>query len=272
MGVLLAYLALGAAAGVLAGLFGIGGGLIIVPALVFGFEWQGVDAEVATHLAVGTSLATIVFTSISSIRSHHAKGAVLWPLFVPMTVGLILGAMLGALTAAQMHGAWLRLVIGVFAILVGVQMALALKPKPGRAVPGAQGLVAVGGGIGWASAIFGIGGGSLSVPFLTWCNVRMQQAVGTSAAFGLPIAVGGALTNLWAGWDHPALPDWSVGYVYLPALVGIVVMSVPCAILGARLAHRLPADVLKRGFSVLLFLVGGRFLVQASSQLLAGGS
>lgn len=264
---LLGYLVLGAAAGTLAGLFGIGGGLIIVPALVLSFEWQSVSPEVATHLAVGTSLATIVFTSVSSIRSHHLKGAVDWMVFRPMALGLMLGAILGGMTAASMAGAWLRLVIGVFAILIGVQMALALKPKPGRALPAAPGLVATGGGIGWASAIFGIGGGSLSVPFLTWCNVRMQQAVGTSAACGLPIAIMGACTYAVEGWSHADLPAWSVGFVYLPAWLGIIVMSVPFARLGARLAHRLPGDVLKRCFSVLLFLVGARFLFQAWGEL-----
>lgn len=265
--VLLAYLILGAAAGTLAGLFGIGGGLIIVPALVFSFELQGVSAEVATHLAVGTSLATIIFTSISSIKSHHEKQAVLWPVFRPMALGLLIGAMLGAMTAAQLQGAWLRFLIGVFAIVIGVQMALALKPKPGRDVPGNAGLAATGAGIGWASAIFGIGGGSLSVPFLTWCNVRMQQAVGTSAACGLPIAVMGAATNMSEGWQNPLLPNWSLGFVYLPALLGIAVLSVPFAKLGARLAHNLNANTLKRGFSILLFLVGGRFLFQSAPLL-----
>ncbi len=264
----LAYLLLGAFAGTLAGLFGVGGGLIIVPALVLSFEWQGVSAQVATHLAVGTSLATIVFTSISSMRSHHLKGAVRWPVFWPMGIGLVLGAMAGVMTAASLDGAWLRFVIGLFACLIGLQMALALKPKPSRDLPGKPVLVGVGGGIGWASAICGIGGGSLSVPFLTWCNMRMQLAVGTSAAFGLPIALSGALTNIAGGWSEPLLPEGSLGFVYLPALVGIVLMSVPFARVGAKIAHRLPGDILKRGFSVLLFVVGGRFLYQSIPQIL----
>jgi uncharacterized membrane protein YfcA len=265
--VLIAYLVLGAAAGLLAGLFGIGGGLIIVPVLVFGFELQGVNSEVATHLAVGTSLATIIFTSVSSVKSHHDKQAVVWSLFKPMALGLTVGAVLGAMTAAQMQGAWLRFLIGIFAIVIGLQMALALKPKPGRDVPGRVGLVGIGAGIGWASAIFGIGGGSLSVPFLTWCNVRMQQAVGTSAAGGLPIALMGTGTNIHEGWGDPLLPDWSLGFIYVPAVIGIVLASVPFARVGARLAHNLQADVLKRYFSLLLFLVGSRFLYQSWGQI-----
>ncbi|AZZ90518.1 sulfite exporter TauE/SafE family protein [Hahella sp. KA22] len=265
--VFLAYLALGALAGVLAGLFGIGGGLIIVPALIFSFELQSVAPSVATHLAVGTSLATIIFTSINSIRAHHQKQGVNWRVFRPMAVGLMIGAVLGAQTASLMPAAQLKLVIGIFAITIGVQMALALKPKPHRSLPGDGVLVGVGGGIGWASAIFGIGGGSLSVPYLTWCNVRMQQAVGTSAACGLPIALMGAVTNIWEGWGEASLPEYSLGFIYLPALAGIAITSMPFASLGAKLAHRLPGDVLKRIFSVLLFIVGGRFLYQAWGQL-----
>ncbi|MBU6951833.1 sulfite exporter TauE/SafE family protein [Hahella sp. HN01] len=265
--VFLAYLALGALAGVLAGLFGIGGGLIIVPALIFSFELQNVAPSVATHLAVGTSLATIIFTSINSIRAHHQKQGVNWRVFRPMAVGLMVGAVLGAQTASLMPAAQLKLVIGIFAITIGVQMALALKPKPHRSLPGDGVLAGVGGGIGWASAIFGIGGGSLSVPYLTWCNVRMQQAVGTSAACGLPIALMGAVTNIWEGWSEASLPEYSLGFIYLPALAGIAITSMPFASLGAKLAHRLPGDVLKRIFSVLLFVVGGRFLYQAWGQL-----
>lgn len=255
------YLALGALAGTLAGLFGIGGGLVIVPVLIFSFGLQGVDPEVAAHLAVGTSLATIVFTSISSVRSHHARGGVRWEIFRPMTVGIVLGAMLGAWTASLLSGPVLELIIGVFVILVALKMLLNVNPKPGRDVPGPTGLGSAGATIGWASAIFGIGGGTLTVPFLNWCNVRMQQAVGTSAACGLPIAVAGAATNIVTGWQQPQLPEFSVGFIYLPALIGIVLTSVLFARFGAELAHRLDAAMLKRIFAVLLIIVGIRFLI-----------
>lgn len=255
------YLALGALAGTLAGLFGIGGGLVIVPVLIFSFGLQGVNADVAAHLAVGTSLATIVFTSISSVRSHHSRRGVRWDIFRPMTVGIVIGAMLGAWTASLLSGPALELIIGIFVILVAAKMLLDVNPKPGRDVPGPVGLGGAGASIGWASAIFGIGGGSLTVPFLNWCNVRMQQAVGTSAACGLPIAVAGATTNIVTGWHQPQLPEMSFGYIYLPALIGIVLTSVLFARFGAGLAHRLDAVLLKRIFAVLLIIVGIRFLI-----------
>ncbi len=255
------YLGLGALAGTLAGLFGIGGGLVIVPVLIFSFGLQGVNPDVAAHLAVGTSLATIVFTSLSSVRSHHRKQGVRWDIFRPMTAGIVLGAILGAWTASLLSGPALELIIGVFVILVALKMLLDVNPSAGRAVPGTVGLAGAGAGIGWASAIFGIGGGTLTVPFLSWCNVRMQQAVGTSAACGLPIAIAGALTNIATGWRQPELPELSLGFIYLPALVGIVVTSVFFARFGADLAHRLDAQLLKRIFAVVLILVGIRFLL-----------
>lgn len=256
----LLYLPLGAAAGVLAGLFGIGGGLIIVPALVLSFTAQGVDPAVLTHLAVGTSLATIVFTSINSVLAHHSKGAVLWPIFVWLTVGILAGAVLGSLTAAALKGPMLQKVIGLFAIAMAVQMGLDLKPKASREVPGKPGLSLAGVVIGWASAIFGIGGGSLTVPFLTWRSVPMPQAVATSAACGLPIALCSALSFMFVGWNEAHLPDWSLGFVYLPAMLGIAATSMFFARLGAHLAHRLPPRVLKRLFALQLLGVGLFFL------------
>lgn len=256
----LLYLLLGAGAGVLAGLFGVGGGLIIVPVLVFSFAAQGFEPAILTHLAVGTSLATIIFTSINAVLEHQRKGAVLWPVFIWMTLGILLGAGIGALTAAAIQGPLLQKIIGVFALCIALQMALELKPKPGRAVPGKFGLAAAGSVIGWASAIFGVGGGSLTVPFLTWRSVPMQQAVATSSACGLPIAAAGALSFMLIGWDHPQLPAWSLGFVYLPAMAGIALTSMVFARFGARLAHRLSPRLLKRLFALLLFCVGLSFL------------
>ncbi|WXL25424.1 sulfite exporter TauE/SafE family protein [Ectopseudomonas mendocina] len=258
---LLMYLLLGAAAGTLAGLFGVGGGIIIVPVLVLSFTAQGVPTEVLTHLAVGTSLATIIFTSINSVLEHHRKGAVLWPVFVWMTIGILLGAGVGAATAAAIKGPMLQKIIGVFAIIIAIQMALELKPKATRDVPGKPGLIAAGGVIGWASAIFGIGGGSLTVPFLSWRSVPMQKAVATSAACGLPIAIASALSFVWLGWGRAELPEWSLGFVYLPALVGIAIPSMFFARFGARLAHKLSPRLLKRLFALLLFSVGLSFLI-----------
>lgn len=254
------YLVLGAVAGALAGLFGIGGGLIIVPVLIFSFGLQGISPDVAAHLAVGTSLATIVFTSLSSVRAHHRRQGVRWDLFRSMAAGIVVGAVLGAWTASLLSGRVLELIIGVFVILIGLKMLTGADPKPGRDVPGTPGLVSAGAGIGWGSAIFGIGGGSLTVPFLSWCNVRMQQAVGTSAACGLPIAIAGATANIVTGWSNPDIPEYSLGFIYLPALIGIVLTSVYCARFGAELAHRLDAGLLKRIFAIMLIVIGIRFL------------
>jgi len=186
---------------------------------------------------------------------------VLWPIFTWMAVGILLGAGFGALTAASIQGPLLQKIIGVFAIIIAVQMALDLKPKAARSVPGKPGLVAAGGVIGWASAIFGIGGGSLTVPFLTWRSVSMQQAVATSAACGLPIAAASALSFMLIGWGEPQLPEWSAGFVYLPAMAGIAITSMFFARFGARLAHKLSPRLLKRLFALLLLCVGVNFLI-----------
>ncbi|BAN45970.1 sulfite exporter TauE/SafE family protein [Metapseudomonas resinovorans] len=257
----LLYLVLGACAGVLAGLFGVGGGMIIVPVLVFSFTAHGLAPEILTHLAVGTSLATIIFTSINSVREHHRRGAVRWPIFAWMAVGILIGSGLGSFTATTIQGPVLQKIIGVFAILVALQMGLDLKPKASRDVPGKPGLTLAGVVIGWASAIFGIGGGSLTVPFLTWRSVPIQQAVATSAACGLPIAAASALSFMLLGWDNPRLPPYSLGFIYLPALVGIAVTSMFFARFGARLAHRLSPRLLKRLFALLLLSVGLNFLI-----------
>jgi uncharacterized membrane protein YfcA len=264
---LVIYLILGACAGLVAGLFGIGGGLIIVPVLVLSFELQGMSPEVLTHVAVGTSLATIVVTSLSSVRTHHLKQGVRWELFKPMAVGIVIGAVVGVKMAGQLSGPTLQLLIGCFAIVIAIQMGLGLKPKPHRQVPGPLGLGVAGSLIGTGSALFGIGGGSMTTPYLSWCNVRIRHAIGTSAACGLPISIAGATMNIEQGWSHPELMPWSLGYVYLPAFIGIVLTSAIFARYGAQLAHRLPEKVLKRAFAVLLLAVGTRFLMTS----LAGG-
>jgi uncharacterized membrane protein YfcA len=258
----LLYLLLGAGAGVLAGLFGVGGGIIIVPVLVYSFTLQGFDPSILTHLAVGTSLATIIFTSINAVREHHRLGAVRWAIFIWMTVGILVGAGVGALTAKAIAGPHLQKIIGVFAVLVALQLFAELKPKASRGVPGKVGLTLAGTVLGWASAIFGIGGGSLTVPFLVWRSVPMQQAVATSSACGFPIAVASALSFMVLGWHDPRLPAHSMGFIYLPALLGIALTSMIFARFGARLAHKLSPRLLKRMFAALLLCVGISFLVQ----------
>lgn len=258
---LLLYLILGAFAGIAAGLFGIGGGLLIVPVLIFTFTLKGVPVEVLTHMAVATSLATILVTSISSVRAHQKRGAVSWNLFKPLAAGILIGAFLGVNTAVMLPGPVLQIIFGVFALAVAIQMGFNLQPPQGPSAPGKTELTAAGGFIGWASAIFGIGGGTLTVPYLSWRRQEMRIAVATSAACGLPIALMGTLTNLWVGWDKADLPEWTLGYIFLPAFLGIIITSTPCAKLGARWAHSLPQPLLKKFFAVFLLLVGLRFLL-----------
>ena len=259
--IFLSYLILGALAGTLAGLFGIGGGLIIVPVLVYSFGIQGLPSDILTHLAVGTSLATIVVTSLSSIRAHHAKGSVQWPICGLMTIGILLGAWFGVYTAIQMTGDVLQKAIGVFAILIAIKMWVGFKARDSSLIPSRPTFISAGIFIGWASSIFGIGGGTLSVPFLRRSNLQMSHAVGTSAACGLPIAVMGALANMVLGQGNELLPPMTTGYVYWPAFLGIVLTSMLFARFGAKLAHLLSTDVLQKLFAVFLLLVGAEFLI-----------
>jgi uncharacterized membrane protein YfcA len=260
---LLVYLLIGACAGLLAGLFGIGGGLLIVPVLVLCFSLMGFPADLVMAMAIATSLATIVVTSISSVRAHQRHGNVRWPVLALLTPGIVVGVWFGVQTATSIPSASLQLVFGCFAILVAAQMWFALKPSAARELPSKPLVTGAGVGIGYLSALFGIGGGTLTVPFLSWNNVRMQQAVGTSAACGLPIALFGALSNIYAGWDLQTLPEHTLGYVYWPAFIGIVSASALCAGYGAKLAQRLPAAKLKKAFAVFLLIIGVQFIVRS---------
>jgi uncharacterized membrane protein YfcA len=232
-----------------------------VPVLALSFAAQGFAPEVQMHLAVGTSLATIIFTSLSSIYAHHRRDAVVWPAVRAMAPGIVLGALLGAVIARWLPSLSLRYLFGVFELFVAAQMLLSLKPAPHRGLPGNWGMGGAGAVIGTLSALVGVGGGTLTVPFLLWCNVAIQRAIATAAACGLPIAVAGAAGFAITGWDNARLPAWSSGYLYWPALLGVITSSVLLAPLGARLAHRLPSAVLKRLFSLLLLGLALRMLI-----------
>ncbi len=253
--ILLAYLALGAVAGLVAGLFGVGGGIVIVPALLISFHALGVPDAVIMQLAVGTSLATIFVTGISSVLSHHRAGNVDWRIVGLMTPGLVVGVWFGVNTAAAAPGDLLKIAFACFALFVALQMGLGLKPAGAGKLPGGVGLAVVGTIFGYLSALFGIGGGSLTVPFLDWCRQRVQVAVAVAAAGGVPIAVVGAATNIWVGWERPELPEYSLGYVYLPAFIGIIISSSYFAGVGARLAQRLPSRSLRRAFAAFLAMM-----------------
>lgn len=252
---LLIYLPMGALAGLQAGLLGVGGGLVIVPVLLFTFALQGFESDFATHMAVGTSLATIFVTSISSVLAHRKHGNIDWTIFQYLAPGIVVGVWVGVQTALSLSGTTLQLLIASFAMLVALKMALGFNPKPERSVAGPVGLMGAGSLIGCASSIFGIGGGTLTVPFLRWSNVSMQKAVGISAACGMPIAFVGALTNMWEGMHIEQLPEGAVGYVYLPAFIGIVSTSAIFAKLGAKLASSISEKALQWSFIGFLVLV-----------------
>jgi len=261
MEIIFTYILIGMFAGLVAGMFGVGGGLIIVPALVVLFESQGASSSIMVHLAIGTSLATIVVTSISSMRAHHQHGAVQWDVFRRLTPGIIVGALFGAMIADFLPTPVLRVIFGIFELAVAVQIGFNFMASPHRQLPGRTLMTVAGVVIGTVSSVVGIGGGTMTVPFLVWCNVSIRRAVATSSACGLPISIAGAVGFVLTGWSEPGLPPGSTGYLYWPAFAGIAAASLFSAPLGARLTHTLPVDVLRRIFAVLLVILGIRMLI-----------
>ncbi|MEI6788661.1 MAG: sulfite exporter TauE/SafE family protein [bacterium] len=262
MMVWLCYCLLGGVAGVLAGLLGVGGGLIIVPVLVILFAKQSFLTSQIQHLAVGTSLASIVFTSLSSMRAHHQRAGVDWGMVWRLSPAIVVGALSGAWVASQISTRCLQWVFVVFIYGVAAQMFLnaAVPHSQAKARHGVLlSLISV--LIGGVSSLVGVGGGSLLVPLLSWCNLPMRRAIGTSAAIGFFIASSGAAGSMMAGWGTGGLPKYSIGYVYLPAVAGIALLSTLTAPLGARLAHRVPVPMLKRFFAVLLCVIGLKMIM-----------
>ena len=257
---IVAYLITGVASGVLAGLFGVGGGVVIVPALLLIFARVGIVSDWIPHLAVGTSLATIVATGATSAYAHQRHGAVRWDLALSLAPGIVLGAWAGAAVAGVLPDLWLKRIFACFLLYVGTHMLIRRPDRPQGTLPGRAGMLAAGAGIGGMSALVGIGGGTMTVPFLSRVGVDMRRAVATSAACGVPIALAGALGFMVTGWGREGLPEASTGFVYWPAVAGILLASVPAAPLGAHLAHRLPVPLLKRVFGVLLLAIGGKLL------------
>lgn len=262
METILIYIFVGAVAGVIAGLLGVGGGLVIVPVLTFIFMDNGFDSTIIVHLAIGTSLATIIFTSLSSIRAHHRHGAIQWRVVKQLVPGIIIGALLGAVLADLFPTQILKTIFAVFEFLVAIQMAFVLKPKAHQQIPSNRKLWGVGTVIGSLSSIVGIGGGTLTVPFLLWCRVSMRQAIATSSACGLPIAIAGTLGFLVLGLTHVELPEYSTGYIYWPAFIGIVFTSSLTAPIGANLAHKLPVSLLRKLFSFMLLFLAIKMFMQ----------
>lgn len=268
---LIIFLVIGALAGFAAGLFGVGGGTIIVPLLFIVFTQMGYQADDIMHLALGTSLATIIVTSISSLMAHHKKGSVMWSVFKNLAPGMAVGCFLGAGLAGLLSGVHLQIIVGLFLLWVAFNMFRGRKDQvdASKTLPATPMQLAAGGVIGIASAIFGIGGGSLTVPYLTRYGVVMQKAVGTSAACGLPIAIAGALGFMIFGIQKEINIPNTIGFVHIYAFLGIASMSFFTAKLGAKVAHMLSPELLKKCFSILLFVIGCYFLYKGLKVSLA---
>jgi uncharacterized membrane protein YfcA len=260
---LIAYLALGSLVGTLAGLLGIGGGLVIVAVLAHLLPAQGISDELSMHIAIGTSQATIVITSIAAVWTHHRREGILWLVMAVMVPGIVLGALLGAVLANALSGQVLKEVFGGFALLIACQMGFRIHPVATYPLPRPWMLALVGAAIGAVSALFGVGGGSFTVPYFSWHSIPMRKVVGTASACGFPLAIAGTFGFIWTGWDERGLPAWSSGYVYWPAAIGIVLTSTLFAPLGAKLAHRLASITLKRVFATCLGCLGLYMLLDA---------
>jgi uncharacterized membrane protein YfcA len=255
-----AYLLLGVFSGFIAGLLGVGGGLLIVPVLV-GLFSQFMPETITMHMAIGTSLMSIVFTSLSSIWAHHRQQKVLWHIVQQLSGGIIIGAILGAIIADYLSSHYLRYIFTIFELFVAWQILFSLKPNANRSLPNKWIMLIVGNIIGFVSSILGIGAGTMTTPFLLWCRISLQKAIATSAAVGLPIAIAGSVAFIFIGEFNTARPNWSLGYVYSPALLGILLSSIIVAPLGAVLTHRLPTKPLKKIFALLLIVLAIKLLL-----------
>ena len=257
---------LGLCTGFLAGLLGIGGGMLMVPFITIILSGRGVAPDLAVKMAIATSMATIIFTSISSVRAHHKRGSVRWDIVKRLAPGIVLGSALASMGVfALLKGTWLALFFAAFVSFSATQMLLDKKPKPTRTLPGTAGQLGAGGVIGFLSGLVGAGGGFASVPFMTWCNVAIHNAVATSAALGFPIALANALGYVVAGQGVAGLPAGSVGYIFMPALVVIATASVVMAPVGVRAAHALPVKTLKRVFASILYALAAYMLYKGLS-------
>lgn len=257
---------LGLGTGFLAGLLGVGGGMMMVPFLTIILSNRGVSPDLAVKMAIATSMATIIFTSLSSVRAHHQRGAVRWDIVQRLAPGIVVGSIIGSLGVfALLKGSYLAIFFGLFVSFSATQMFLDKKPKPTRQMPGVAGQLAAGGVIGFLSGLVGAGGGFISVPFMTWCNVAIHSAVATSAALGFPIAVANVVGYAISGQTVQDLPAGAFGYIWLPALGVIAVCSVMTAPVGARAAHSIPMGRLKRVFASILYLLAAYMLYKGLS-------
>tara|TARA_Y100000590_G_scaffold470567_1_gene666407 strand:+ start:2362 stop:3159 length:798 start_codon:yes stop_codon:yes gene_type:complete len=258
----LAYMCLGAVVGFFAGLFGIGGGLIMVPVLSFLFGVQGFVSDFIVHLALGTSMAAIIFTSIPSLLIHHMSRSVNWNIVRLIMPGIIFGTFCGVALAHNLPGRYLSIFIILFIYYFATRMVINSTPNPNRILPGKIGIFTVGGFIGGLSSLVAIGGGTLTIPFLSACNVRLKHAIGISAPVSCIIAIVGTIGYIYSGITHSQiLPEYSLGYIYLPALAGIVAFSMATAIIGAKVTHIIETKIIRKIFVILLYILGTKMLI-----------
>ncbi|MDT8364156.1 MAG: sulfite exporter TauE/SafE family protein [Nitrosomonas sp.] len=257
------FLLTGLFTGFFAGLLGIGGGLMIVPVLITVFTDKGFAEGQVMHLALGTTTAIIALTSISSLRAHHMRGAVDWQIVRHLTPGIVLGVLAGTTLAGQLSSQVLGFIFVIFIYCAAAQMWLNLRPTTGFPLPGNMGMLAAGGTIGAISSLVAIGGGLLTVPFLAACRISLHRAIGTAAAVGFPIALASAIGYAVNGaLQSRLLPDYALGYIYLPAFVLVALSGILTAPLGAKAAHAMPADKLRKIFAGLLCLLGIKLLLK----------
>jgi uncharacterized membrane protein YfcA len=249
----------------MAGMLGIGGGLLLVPALLFLFEAQGFPAEQLMQLALGTTMATIILTALSSLRKHHQHGAVNWRVVLTITPGILVGTGLGAFSISHASTTFLGMFFTLFVYFSAALILLDVRPAPSRQVPGTSGISMFGVFAGWISSMVSIGGGTVVVPFLTWCNLPLKHAIGTSAAIGFPIAVGGTLGYILNGLNVPALPPNTLGFVHLPAVLWVALSGIITALLGAKATHRMNTHLLRKLFAVLLLAIATQLFFKVTT-------
>ena len=249
------FAALGIMAGLLAGMFGIGGGLIIVPVLIGTFLSLGFENEIIVHLSIGTAISCIIFTGLASANAHRIKESIDFNQFKPVAIGIIFGAFGGALFAVEINGLILKLSIAVFVLIVGIQILFDIKVFSQKINPTKPKSILAGSIIGFLSSILGIGGGTFSVPYFRSLGLKLTSAIGTSAACGVPIAVFGTMGYIIAGYNILELPNLSLGYVYLPALFGVSITSIFAAKYGAELAHYLSQETLRKLMAAWFFVI-----------------
>jgi uncharacterized membrane protein YfcA len=259
---ILLYFLLGSFSGVLAGLFGIGGGIIIIPTFFYIFAYLGFPEEILSHMVLGSSLGVIVFSSISSTYSHNSKGAVNWVLIKVVAPSIIIGSALGGITAGFLESTTLQGLVALFLVVASVQLIFEFPPPPQNPQTNLVGPVIAGGGIGWLPGVFGIGGGIFSVPYFYHRGLKMMNAIGTSAACGIPIALAGSISYMIIGFDNINIPENSVGYVYLPATIIVGLMSSLTAKYGVNIAHRMKQKKLRIAFAFLVIIMALNLLMR----------